>query len=205
MWRLVSDTYPVSRSSSQHAPFSPSTPQPGTPDGSLPFNNLDPLTAKQMAALQATSIAKAGNRSAPGGVTSASYFGGLSTHQMPRSASDSSLGAEPTASHPFQQVPGSGPALIVTVFLLLLVVCAVADCAAASQHEPCSTSTTAANSSSTTQTKLSPWPRQCHAAARYAASATANRYPLSIHVRPFKLTVENPRRVRFRSGNCPSG
>ena len=41
---------------------------------------LDPFTAKQMAALQATSLAKAGNRSAPGG-TSAPYLGGMSTNQ----------------------------------------------------------------------------------------------------------------------------
>ena len=46
------------------------------PVPNLPFN-LDPFTAKQMAALQATSLAKAANRSAPGG-TSASYFGGMS-------------------------------------------------------------------------------------------------------------------------------
>ncbi|KAI0335418.1 hypothetical protein GY45DRAFT_1431031 [Cubamyces sp. BRFM 1775] len=48
----------------------------GGPVPNLPFN-LDPFTAKQMAALQATSLAKAANRSAPGG-TSASYFGGMS-------------------------------------------------------------------------------------------------------------------------------
>ncbi|OSD03539.1 hypothetical protein PYCCODRAFT_1476932 [Trametes coccinea BRFM310] len=55
----------------------PSNPMPNP---NLPFNvaNLDPFTAKQMAALQATSLAKAANRSAPGG-TSASYFGGLSS------------------------------------------------------------------------------------------------------------------------------
>ena len=56
-----------------------------TPDAAsgLPFA-LDPNTAKQMAALQATSLAKVANRSAPGGVTSASYFGGLSNHQLSR-------------------------------------------------------------------------------------------------------------------------
>ncbi|KAI0704912.1 hypothetical protein BC835DRAFT_1315745 [Cytidiella melzeri] len=80
----------------QHAPFSPSSTQ----DESLPFNNLDPFTAKQMAALQATSIAKAGNRSAPGGVTSASYFGGLSTHQMLPSHGHSALTTEPTGDYP---------------------------------------------------------------------------------------------------------
>lgn len=52
-------------------------------DGGFGFN-LDPFTAKQMAALQATSLAKAGNRSVPGatsGATSAPYFGGMSTNQ----------------------------------------------------------------------------------------------------------------------------
>lgn len=43
-----------------------------------------------MAALQATSLAKSANRSAPGGVTSASYFGGLSAHQLSRPDSSSS-------------------------------------------------------------------------------------------------------------------
>ena len=69
---------------SPQPPFSPSVPPPISPDGGLSFNNLDPYAAKQMAALQATSLAKAGNRYAPGGVTSASYFGGLSNHQLSR-------------------------------------------------------------------------------------------------------------------------
>ena len=57
-------------------------------DTSLSFG-LDPYTAKQMAALQATSLAKAGNRSAPGG-TSVPNFGGMSMNQpspFPRSDS----------------------------------------------------------------------------------------------------------------------
>nr|VWO96783.1 ARID domain-containing protein [Ganoderma boninense] len=62
----------------------------------LPFH-LDPSTAKQMAALQATSLAKAANRSAPGG-TSAAYFGGMSTNQS------NSLSA-PHDSHPFAPLP----------------------------------------------------------------------------------------------------
>lgn len=44
------------------------------------FGGLEGFAAKQMAALQATSLAKAGNRSAPGG-TSVPYFGGLLTPQ----------------------------------------------------------------------------------------------------------------------------
>ncbi|GBE78317.1 hypothetical protein SCP_0112020 [Sparassis crispa] len=44
---------------------------------------LDQYTAKQMAALQATSLAKAGNRSAPGG-TSVPYFGGMQSSAHPR-------------------------------------------------------------------------------------------------------------------------
>ncbi|KAH8100630.1 hypothetical protein BXZ70DRAFT_938118 [Cristinia sonorae] len=44
---------------------------------------MDPFAAKQMAALQATSLAKAANRSAPGG-TSASYFGGMSSNNPTR-------------------------------------------------------------------------------------------------------------------------
>ncbi|GJE86009.1 ARID/BRIGHT DNA binding domain-containing protein [Phanerochaete sordida] len=94
-------------------PFSPAQP-PVSPDGALSFNNLDPYTAKQMAALQATSLAKAGNRYAPGGGTSASsYFGGLSTHQLPRT--DSSSSAPELASFPpsisAQQQGAQGPSL----------------------------------------------------------------------------------------------
>lgn len=81
-FRCLSSSSSSQTQRSQQPPFSPS--QPLSPDVALPFNNLDPFAAKQMAALQATSIAKAGNRSAPGGVTSASYFGGLSTHQSSR-------------------------------------------------------------------------------------------------------------------------
>lgn len=67
-----------------------------------------------MAALQATSIAKAGNRYAPGGGTSApSYFGGLSTHQLPRT--DSSSSAPELSSFPpsisAQQQGAQGPSL----------------------------------------------------------------------------------------------
>ena len=69
---------------SPQPPFSPSASGQATPDGPFNFDNLDPNAAKQMAALQATSLAKAGNRYAPGGVTSASYFGGLSNHQLSR-------------------------------------------------------------------------------------------------------------------------
>ncbi|KAJ3529358.1 hypothetical protein NM688_g7866 [Phlebia brevispora] len=65
---------------------------------SLPFT-LDSNTAKQMAALQATSLAKVANRSAPGGVTSASYFGGLSAHQLSRP--DSSSSSQETSNFPF--------------------------------------------------------------------------------------------------------
>ncbi|KAL4243558.1 hypothetical protein ABKN59_001121 [Abortiporus biennis] len=70
-------------------------PQNGTPDPSMPFN-LDPYTAKQMALLQATSLAKAGNRSAPGG-TSASYFGGMSLNNSsrPDSSSPQDMNAAP--------------------------------------------------------------------------------------------------------------
>ena len=55
------------------------------------FGGLEGFAAKQMAALQATSLAKAGNRSAPGG-TSVPYFGGLLTPQSQtahRAAGDS--------------------------------------------------------------------------------------------------------------------
>lgn len=63
-----------------------------------------------MAALQATSIAKAGNRYAPGGVSSASYFGGLSTHQLSRPEASASTelnnNAFPSAAlQPGQQGP----------------------------------------------------------------------------------------------------
>ncbi|KAI0961434.1 hypothetical protein AcV7_000535 [Taiwanofungus camphoratus] len=66
-------------SNTAHQPAFPSPASLSVSDGSLPFN-LDPYTAKQMAALQATSLAKAGNRSAPGG-TSVPYFGGMSMNQ----------------------------------------------------------------------------------------------------------------------------
>lgn len=49
----------------------------------MPFPGMDSYAAKQMAALQATSLAKAANRSAPGG-TSASYFGGMSINSPTR-------------------------------------------------------------------------------------------------------------------------
>ncbi|KAH9937577.1 uncharacterized protein B0H18DRAFT_1113394 [Fomitopsis serialis] len=71
------------------------------------FGGLDAFTAKQMAALQATSLAKAGNRSAPGG-TSVPYFGGLLTPQSqtsgppalpPPDAAPPQLAAPPMA-HP---------------------------------------------------------------------------------------------------------
>lgn len=54
-----------------------------------------------MAALQATSLAKAGNRYAPGGVTSASYFGGLSNHQLsrPDASSTTELNNFPPSLH----------------------------------------------------------------------------------------------------------
>lgn len=48
-----------------------------------------------MAALHATNLAKAGNRYAPGGVSSAPYFGGLSSHHLPRPES-----VEPNPSQP---------------------------------------------------------------------------------------------------------
>ena len=67
----------------------------------MPFN-LDPYTAKQMALLQATSLAKAGNRSAPGG-TSASYFGGMSLNHSNRP--DPALGQEMNPSN-LAAVPG---------------------------------------------------------------------------------------------------
>lgn len=67
----------------------------------MPFN-LDPYAAKQMALLQATSLAKAGNRSAPGG-TSASYFGGMSLNNSNRP--DPALGQEMNPSS-FATVPG---------------------------------------------------------------------------------------------------
>lgn len=60
------------------------------------FGGLDGFAAKQMAALQATSLAKAGNRSAPGG-TSVPYFGGLLTPQSqtahPHRAAGEGVGA----------------------------------------------------------------------------------------------------------------
>ncbi|CAL1696053.1 unnamed protein product [Somion occarium] len=95
----------------------PQTPQPslfqsqnGSSDPSMPFS-LDPYTAKQMAALQATSLAKVGNRSAPGG-TSAGYFGGMSINNPNRS--DPAMGQEmnatafatmPSVSFPAQSQP----------------------------------------------------------------------------------------------------
>ncbi|EKM60949.1 uncharacterized protein PHACADRAFT_83217 [Phanerochaete carnosa HHB-10118-sp] len=67
-----------------------------------------------MAALQATSLAKAGNRYAPGGGTSASsYFGGLSTHQLPRTDSSSSAPELNNFPPPIsaQQQGAQGPSL----------------------------------------------------------------------------------------------
>ena len=66
----------------QQNPFPPNLLNAST-DGSMPFSGMDPYAAKQMAALQATSLAKAANRSAPGG-TSASYFGGMSINNPTR-------------------------------------------------------------------------------------------------------------------------
>lgn len=79
----------------------------------LPFN-LDPSTAKQMAALQATSLAKAANRSVPGG-TSAPYFGGLSSNQHsrpdhPNSASDGHAFPDSQLPHNFMNVSPHLPA-----------------------------------------------------------------------------------------------
>ncbi|KAI0757114.1 hypothetical protein C8Q80DRAFT_1265086 [Daedaleopsis nitida] len=65
----------------------------GAGDG---MGHLDPFT-KQMAALQATSLAKAGNRSAPGG-TSAGYFGGMAS-------SETAAHSRPDDSHAFPPLP----------------------------------------------------------------------------------------------------
>jgi hypothetical protein len=189
---FCSDTYPCPwlPSSSQHAPFSPSSSnQPGAGDGSLPFSNLDPFAAKQMAALQATSIAKAGNRSAPGGVTSASYFGGLSTHQMPRSASNPSL--EPTAGPPLLQ--GNSPSHNVTCSLPLFVLPVVAHSCTEHEHRATTTATVPA-----AQEELPPWSRQRHDTACCPIAATAHRRALPTRLRPHELALEVPRRLGHR-------
>lgn len=76
---------------------------------SLSFG-LDPYTAKQMAALQATSLAKAANRSAPGG-TSGPNFGGLSMNQL---NSFSRSDTQDSTHHPFPDLQASNQHLNVS-------------------------------------------------------------------------------------------
>ena len=73
-----------------------------------------------MAALQATSLAKAGNRYAPGGVTSGAYFGGMSTHQSSRPDSTSLPDLNNIASAAQQGPPGQPSNVNMPVLLTTL-------------------------------------------------------------------------------------
>lgn len=174
-------------------PFAPHANGSGMSDAgasALPFN-LDPFTAKQMAALQATSLAKAANRSAPGG-TSAAYFGGMSTNQS------NSLSA-PHDSHPFAplsdlQAPNPpmnvrpSPPLPPPAVAYALLPSFSGPRAPAAAQQCCH----AAGNPQAAQAQLAEWPCLSHGSTWDAPSPSAHRRPLPAQLRSCQHAMEVP-------------